>query len=66
MITKEIIKHTIEITDRTNILGVSKDGITAAKYKQLIMTKKLSNSIINFSVFISFLICVVQRYKKGL
>lgn len=66
MITKEIAKHTIKITDRTTILGLSKNGVTAAKYKQLMVTKRQSNRIIIFSVFISFLIYLIQRYKKGL
>jgi hypothetical protein len=65
MITNEITKHTIEITDRTNILGLSKDGITVAKYKQLRITKKLSDRIIIFSVFISFLIYGINVQKRN-
>jgi hypothetical protein len=52
MITKEIIKHIIEIKDRKNIFIKSKFGRAAAKYKQPIMTKRQSNRIIIFSVFI--------------
>jgi hypothetical protein len=65
MITNEITKHTIEITDRTTILGVSKDGIIAAKYKQPMMTKRQSNRIIIFSVFISFLIYGINVQKRN-
>ena len=65
MITKEIIRHILEITDRKNTFIKSKWGKAIPKYKQPMMTKRQSNRIIIFSVFISFLIYDVNVQKRN-
>ena len=65
MITKEIIKHIIEIKPRKDTFIKSKFGRAVAKYKQPIMTKRQSNRIIIFSVFISFLIYNIKVQKRS-